>query len=206
MTFEKALWERGFFSIAGVDEAGRGAWAGPVAAGAVILPTDPNLLRVLDGAMDSKMMTPKERAELEPRIRSAAAACGVGMADNDEIDRIGILPATRLAMARAIAALSVSPDYLLIDYVQLPEQKIPQQSIKHGDALSLSIACGSILAKVSRDRWMREFAASEYPTYGFEKHKGYGTKMHQDALYQDGPCPIHRKTFRPIAPENPKLF
>ena len=138
MTFEKALWERGFFSIAGVDEAGRGAWAGPVAAGAVILPTDPNLLRVLDGAMDSKMMTPKERAELEPRIRSAAAACGVGMADNDEIDRIGILPATRLAMARAIAALSVSPDYLLIDYVQLPEQKIPQQSIKHGDALSLS--------------------------------------------------------------------
>lgn len=205
LDYEKALWEQGFFYIAGIDEAGRGAWAGPVSAGAVILPVDKQLLELLPGARDSKMMSPEAREKLYLSIKDVAVSWAVGEATHEEIDRIGILNATKLAMQRAIDDLEVSPQYLLVDYLRLPGQSIPQQGIKHGDMLSLSIACASIMAKVTRDHWMSQRAAARYPQYGFEKHKGYGTKLHQEALAKYGPCPIHRMTFRPLAVEE-KLF
>ncbi len=199
LEFEEALWKQGFFHIAGIDEAGRGCWAGPVAAGAVILPADPEILNTLKGARDSKMMTPAERERMYSVITEHALTWAVGEADNTEIDRVGILNATKNAMKRAIAALNPEPVHLLIDYVRLHDVTIPQTGIKHGDAVSLSIACASILAKVTRDRWMTETAARLYPEYGFDRHKGYGTKQHQAALAEYGPCPLHRLSFKPLA-------
>ena len=198
LEFEEALWKQGFFHIAGIDEAGRGCWAGPVTAGAVILPADAEMLSVLKGARDSKMMTPAERERMYSVITEHALTWAVGEADNAEIDRVGILNATKNAMKRAVAALDPEPVHLLIDYVRLHDVTIPQTGIKHGDAVSLSIACASILAKVTRDRWMTETAARLYPEYGFDCHKGYGTKQHQAALAEYGPCPLHRLSFKPL--------
>ncbi len=198
LDLEKALWEQGFFYIAGIDEAGRGAWAGPVMAGAVILPIDLDLLNIMDGVRDSKQMTPLERDRMAAIIMDQALCWSVGSADHQEIDQFGILPATRLAMERAIMDLSVKPQYLLLDYVWLPRQMTPQQSMPKGDIHSLSIASASILAKVFRDRWMTTEASEKYPVYGFDQHKGYGTQLHQSRLEEFGPCEIHRKTFHPI--------
>lgn len=205
MAFEQDLWQQGYSAVAGIDEAGRGAWAGPVSAGAVILPADDGILEKLQGVRDSKLMTPAEREAMFDVITANAATWAVGEADAAEIDRIGILNATKNAMKRAVEGLAVSPDHLLIDYVRLHDVTIPQIGIKHGDRLSLSIACASVLAKVTRDRYMRNTAAELYPQYQFEQHKGYGTKLHQEALSQYGPCPIHRRSFRPLA-DDLRLF
>lgn len=205
LEYEEALWKQGFFLVAGIDEAGRGCWAGPVTAGALILPADAAMLTVLKGARDSKMMTPDERERMFAVITGHALTWAVGEADNTEIDRVGILNATKNAMKRAIAALNPQPVRLLIDYVRLHDVTIPQTGIKHGDAVSLSIACASILAKVTRDRLMCETAARLYPQYGFERHKGYGTKLHREALEQYGPCPLHRLSFKPLA-DDLRLF
>ena len=205
LEFEEALWKQGFLKAAGIDEAGRGAWAGPVSAGAVILPADPTVLERLNGVRDSKLMTPEEREQMFDVIISNAAAWAVGEASNEEIDRLGILNATKTAMKRAVNGLGMVPDHLLIDYVRLHDVSIPQIGIAHGDMVSLSIAAASVMAKVTRDREM-EVLAEKYPAYGFEKHKGYGTKQHQDALARFGPAPIHRMSFKPIASEELKLF
>ena len=205
LQYELPLWQQSFLAVAGIDEAGRGCWAGPVTAGAVILPADPGILERLSGVRDSKLMTPAERDAVFSLIPGEARAWAVGEADSAEIDRLGILNATRLAMKRAIAALPLRPDHLLIDYVRLHDVTIPQIGIAHGDMVSLSIAAASVMAKVTRDREM-EALAEQYPEYGFEKHKGYGTKQHQEALARFGPCPIHRMTFKPLSSEELKLF
>ena len=205
LQYELPLWQQGFLAVAGIDEAGRGCWAGPVTAGAVILPADPGILERLSGVRDSKLMTPAERDAVFSLIPGEARAWAVGEADSAEIDRLGILNATRLAMKRAIAALPLRPDHLLIDYVRLHDVTIPQIGIAHGDMVSLSIAAASVMAKVTRDREM-EVLAEQYPEYGFEKHKGYGTKQHQEALARFGSCPIHRMTFKPLSSEELKLF
>ena len=205
LQYELSLWSSGFSAVAGIDEAGRGCWAGPVTAGAVILPADPGILERLSGVRDSKLMTPAERDAMFDLIPEVARAWATGEADNAEIDRLGILNATRLAMKRALAALAIRPDHLLIDYVRLHDVTIPQIGIAHGDMISLSIAAASIMAKVTRDRRM-EILAEQYPQYGFGKHKGYGTKQHQDALARFGPCPIHRMSFKPLASGELKLF
>ena len=194
---EQELWQRGFTRLAGIDEAGRGAWAGPVSAGAVILRPDPAVLELLNGVRDSKQMTPRSRAEWAVRIRETALAWGVGMADSEEIDAIGILPATRLAMRRALEKLSPAPQHLLIDALRLPGIALPQTALIHGDASALSIAAASVLAKTARDDLMEGMDAV-FPQYGFARHKGYGTRAHQTALSQHGPCPHHRRSFAPV--------
>jgi ribonuclease HII len=198
LDFELAFVQQGYVLIAGVDEVGRGALAGPVMAGAVLLPIDQlNLLDILDGVRDSKLCTPPERNELYDRIREIALAAEVGAATHAEIDQMGIGPATRVAMRRAIEQLQHTPQALLIDWVRLHEVKLPQVSIIKGDQRSLSIAAASILAKVTRDRLMVELDVN-YPGYGFARHKGYCTPGHQIALEKLGPCDIHRRSFDPI--------
>lgn len=176
--------------ICGVDEAGRGPLAGPVCAAAVILP--PHI--ELPGLNDSKKLTDKRRRELYPMIKEAAVAYGIGFATHEEIDEINILQATYLAMERAIAQLDILPEQLLIDGNRTKDFGIPTHTVVKGDSLSASIAAASVLAKVTRDDWMLR-AAVEYPQYGFEVHKGYGTKVHYEALTAFGASPIHRKTF-----------
>jgi len=192
--FEKAFWQGGFFGVAGIDEAGRGAWAGPVCAAAVILPPDPSLSRILNGVRDSKLMTPLRREYWAPRIHEIALAWGVGFASNEEIDTLGIVPATKLAARRALEALSQNPDYLLTDYLVFPELVIPQTALVKGDQRSLSVAAASVLAKTARDARLREVEL-EYPGYGFARHKGYGTRQHRAGIAQMGLCAIHRKSF-----------
>jgi ribonuclease HII len=198
LAFEKNFWTRGLEYLAGIDEAGRGAWAGPVVAGAVILPRVHRIdeLSALSGVRDSKLLSPAQREQLIEPIQRLARACATGLATHVEIDTLGIVPATRLAMCRAIQALSISPNALLIDAMKL-DLPLPQKSIIHGDQLSLSIACASILAKVTRDRLMVELDA-EYAAYGFARHKGYGTEAHQAALAKFGACRVHRVSFTPI--------
>jgi ribonuclease HII len=191
--FEQKLWRGGWKRIAGIDEAGRGAWAGPVCAAAVLLPAAPKLARNLAGVRDSKQMTPLEREVWAPRIQTAALAWGVGFASSQEIDSLGIVPATRLAATRALDQLF--PDYLLTDYLIFREIPLPQTGLVKGDCLSLSVAAASVLAKTARDALMRELDG-QYPGYGFARHKGYGTKMHQEAIHQLGLCEIHRKSFK----------
>ena len=205
LDYEEALWKQGFFAVAGIDEAGRGCLAGPVMAGAVILPAESGIAERLRGVRDSKLMTPAERDEMYDAVIREAAAWGAGEADNREIDRIGILNATKNAMKRAIGNLGMQPDHLLIDFVRLHDVTTPQIGLKHGDMLCLSIACASVIAKVTRDRWMQSEAARLYPQYGFATHKGYGTREHMEALRRYGPCPIHRMTFRPLS-EDLTLF
>ncbi len=199
LTLERRFRRRGFALIAGIDEAGRGAWAGPVVAAAVILPLDrPDLRKSLKGVNDSKQLTARQRERLYPVIRSVALAVGVGGAGPEEIDRDGIVPATRAAMERALAMLAVPPDALLIDAVDLRAiVDLPQHSLVRGDSISLSIAAASIVAKVSRDRMMVKLDAL-YPGYGFGKHKGYGTVVHQAALERLGVSETHRRSYRPI--------
>jgi ribonuclease HII len=199
LSIELELWQLGYRAIAGVDEAGRGAWAGPVAAAAAILPTDLRALASLLGQVDdSKRLTPAARDRMFDLIRAQAMAVGVGFGSVQEIEAFGILNATKAAMMRAIAGLAPQPDFVLIDYLSLRDLSCPQRGLVHGDALSLSIAAASIVAKVSRDRWMAEQEA-HYPGYDFGRHKGYGTEVHWAALERLGPCPLHRRTFRPVA-------
>ncbi len=198
LAYEKRLWDAGFRRVAGLDEAGRGAWAGPVVAAAVILPPDhPGLTRHLDGVRDSKTLTAARRETLWEVIRHHALTWAVGSALPAEIDDLGIVPATRKAMARALRALQLSPDYLLIDYLSLPEIAVPQTSLPKGDAHVLSIAAASIVAKVSRDQMMVDLDA-RFPKYGFRRHKGYGTEQHQAALATLGPSAVHRRSFAPL--------
>ncbi len=195
LSYEHRLWKNGLTYIAGMDEAGRGALAGPVAVGAVILPNKPHLLPILGGVRDSKQLTPLKRDQLAPRIKELALTWGIGFASSDEIDSLGIVPATRLAALRALESLSLFPSYLLTDFrLELPELDIPQTSIVKGDAKCLSIAAASILAKTTRDALMRELDL-QYPSYGLGKHKGYGTLLHRRALKRLGYSEIHRKTF-----------
>jgi len=195
---EMALYAEGYRHIAGLDEAGRGSWAGPVVAGAVILPIDqPDLSQQLEGVRDSKQLTPRQRERLYGIIVSAALAVGVGIVPQDKIDELGIVPATRQAMNLAIAELNPAPDFLLIDFLNLPGLSIPQKGIAGGDALSLSIATASIVAKVTRDRLMVELDA-RYPEYGFARHKGYGTRQHRESLARLGLSPVHRLSYAPM--------
>jgi ribonuclease HII len=195
---EMALYKQGYRLVAGLDEAGRGSWAGPVVAGAVVLPLDhAGLEQALDGVRDSKELDPLERERLYDVIQTKALAVGVGMVPPDRIDDLGIVPATKEAMALAIAQLHCPPDFLLVDFLRLPRLDYPQKSIAHGDALSLSIAAASIIAKVSRDRLMVELDG-RYPGYGFASHKGYGTPQHRAALDRRGPSPIHRFSYAPV--------
>lgn len=187
---EDALYAKGIQTICGVDEAGRGPLAGPVCAAAVILP--PHL--EIPGLNDSKKLTDKRRRELYPVILEKAVAYGIGFADHKEIDDVNILQATYLAMERAMAQMSIQPDIALIDGNRAKDFGLPVQTVVHGDSLSANIAAASILAKVTRDDAMLELA-ERYPQYGFEVHKGYGTKAHYEALAQHGPCLIHRMTF-----------
>ena len=195
--FEKQLWGQGFRVIAGLDEAGRGAWAGPVYAAAVALPNDDHVFRVLDGVRDSKQMTARQRARYEGCIKSVSIAWGVGSASEGEIDQLGIVPATCLAMQRAIDELVYPPNHLLIDYISMRDCACPQLSLPKGDCRSLSIAAASVLAKTARDAFMIAQDAN-YPGYGFARHKGYGTALHRAALKELGPTPFHRKSFKPI--------
>jgi ribonuclease HII len=195
LSFETSLWEAGFWPVAGIDEAGRGALAGPVAAAAVILPADPALGQGLAGVRDSKQMTPEGRAYWAVRIKETASAWGVGLASAEEIDALGILPATLLAARRALEALPLPPQHLLLDYIQLPGVTLPQLSLVKGDSRSLSIAAASVLAKTARDALLCELD-TRYPDYGFAAHKGYGTPRHCAALVRLGPCKIHRRSFK----------
>jgi ribonuclease HII len=198
LTYETRLWARGYGRVAGLDEAGRGAWAGPVVAAAVILPPDdPDLLRHLDGVRDSKQLAAGRREALLAVIVEHALAWGVGFVPPAEIDALGIVPATRRAMALALQALSPPAEYLLIDYVSLQDLALPQQSLPKGDTRVLSIAAASIVAKVSRDRMMVELDA-RLPGYGFARHKGYGTALHQAMLTALGPSSAHRRSFAPL--------
>ncbi len=192
--YERACREEGPRVICGVDEAGRGPLAGPVCAAAVILPPELDVEQTLPGLNDSKKLSDQKRRELFEKIRNCAVAYGIAYASQEEIDEINILQATFLAMGRAVDSLGLKPDVALVDGNRAPELGIPVQTIVKGDSLSASIAAASILAKVSRDDLMLRMA-EEYPRYGFEVHKGYGTKRHYAALSQFGPCPIHRRTF-----------
>ena len=193
---EDQLRQAGHALVAGIDEAGRGAWAGPVVAAAVIL--DHRKLDQLDGVNDSKQLSPRQREALYQLIVANCRAFGVGHGSVEEIDSIGIVPATRLAMMRAIEALSPQPNALIIDAVRLPKVNLPQSVFFFADSISLSVAAASIIAKVTRDRLMVELDA-HYPRYDFARHKGYGTRIHQVALQSIGPCDLHRKTFKPIS-------
>jgi ribonuclease HII len=195
---EARLIAAGYRCIAGVDEAGRGAWAGPVTAAAVVLPDHKSIARKLRGVDDSKRLRPDQRAQLRMRIEDAALAFCIGMASNDEIDQLGILPATRLAMMRAVAGLRMSPDALLIDAVRLPALALHQHAFNFADSISLSVAAASILAKTARDELMSELDA-EAPAYRFGLHKGYGTAAHRAVLTVHGVSRHHRRSYRPIA-------
>ena len=195
LAFEHRLWKGGLTHIAGLDEAGRGALAGPVAVGAVILPNQARLSSTLHGVRDSKQLTRLARERLAPRIQESALAWSVGFASADEIDSFGIVAATRLAALRSIASLSLTPSYLLTDFrLELPELDISQTSLVKGDARCLSIAAASVLAKTARDALMSELDL-QYPGYGLGKHKGYGTQFHCQAVKRLGSSAIHRKSF-----------
>lgn len=192
--FESEALNLGYRFIAGVDEAGRGPLAGPVVAAACLIPNG----IFLPGVDDSKKLTPKKRASLFEAIKSEPRIhYGVGVISSEEIDRVNIYQATILAMLAAINALKIPPDYLLVDGMQLPHPSIPVQKIIKGDAKSQSIAAASIIAKETRDALMDQYD-EQWPRYGFKKHKGYGTEMHMAALFEHGPCPIHRRSFEPV--------
>lgn len=191
--YEKKVREKGFSLIAGVDEAGRGPLAGPVVSAAVILPDG----FYASGLNDSKKLTPKKRDTFYQKIQAGATAIGIGVVDASEIDRINILQASLLSMAIAVNNLQPQPDFLLIDGKFTTKVKYPQKAIIKGDALSMSIAAASVMAKVTRDRIMTKYHAL-YPAYGFDKHKGYPTQEHREALKIHGCCPIHRKTFKGV--------
>ena len=201
LQFERQAWGQGVTRLAGVDEAGRGPLAGPVVAAAVVFDRvflEAEQYGCLGSVNDSKMLTESQREALYARITGGwPCVFRVGVAGTDEIDRLNILRATHLAMARALAAISPAPDFALVDGLPVPGLPCPSLSVVHGDGRSLSIAAASIIAKVTRDRMMMELH-QRYPEYGFARHKGYGTKVHLQALLELGPCPEHRRSFRPV--------
>ncbi len=190
LEFENLAYDKGYKSVCGVDEAGRGPLAGPVCAAAVILPQG----MILDGVNDSKKLTEKKREKLFDVITQSAVTYSIAFATVEEIEEINILNATMLAMKRAVEGLQVPADFAYIDGNRTPALSIPCEYIIKGDARSMSVAAASILAKVSRDRLLLEYAKL-YPEYRFEKHKGYGTKLHTDMIKEHGPCPVHRMSF-----------
>ncbi|MXY94642.1 MAG: ribonuclease HII [Caldilineaceae bacterium SB0670_bin_27] len=194
---ERQLWRAGFDRVAGLDEAGRGALAGPVVAGAVILQANTRRTGLWAEVQDSKLLSPPRREELSLRIQEQAAAWSLGEASAAEIDACGIAPATRLAMRRAVEALSPSPDHLLLDWVQLKSLNLPQLSFTKGDLHVVTIAAASILAKVHRDRLLCQLH-ERFPAYGFHSHKGYAARSHLAAIEKLGPCPAHRRSFSPL--------
>lgn len=193
--FEDAARARGQLLVAGVDEVGRGALCGPVVAGAVILGEGFDLA----GLDDSKRLTRRQRERLAVRIREGARAWAVGQADSAEIDRLNVLQATHLAMRRAVRGLGLRPDLLLVDALTIPKMTIPQEAIVKGDALSVSIAAASIVAKVARDAMMREWDR-QHPGYGLSRNMGYGSEAHREALHHLGPSAIHRRSFQGTQP------
>ncbi|MGH2543175.1 MAG: ribonuclease HII [Ardenticatenaceae bacterium] len=193
---EASLLAQGYSLVAGLDEVGRGPLAGPVVAGVVVLPPNPRG-RWVKQVRDSKQLSALQRERVLPYIQDAALAVEIGVSDSHEVDALGIVEATRLAMARALNSLALLPEFLLLDALSLPAVSIPQKAIIHGDALCLSIAAASIVAKVERDKMM-ECEDSTHPGYGFAQHKGYGTRAHFESLHRLGPCPIHRTSFSPI--------
>ena len=198
LVFEELTWELGFKHVAGVDEVGRGCLAGPVVAGACILDPAKELPK---GLNDSKQLTAKQRDEIAAELKENCLAYAIGSVTADEIDRINILEATKLAMRNAITALQPAADYLLIDALVLKGVGLQQRSIIKGDSISASIAAASILAKTYRDDLMNSYE-TEYPEYGFAEHVGYATRRHYDALRTHGPCAIHRKTFKGVLPKD----
>lgn len=190
LLYENEAYEKGYQYVCGVDEAGRGPLAGPVCAAAVILPKG----LIIDGVNDSKKLTEKKREALFDVICESALAYSIVFADVAEIEEVNILRATMNAMKRAVEGLDVKADFAYIDGNTMPPIEIDGECVVKGDAKSMSVACASILAKVSRDRLMLKYA-DVYPQYGFEKHKGYGTKLHTEALKEFGPCPVHRPSF-----------
>lgn len=194
---ERSLWDLGYGLVAGLDEAGRGAWAGPVVAAAVIFPHFPEIPPALYDVRDSKLLTPHQRERCYEAILAYALAWAVGRSSAEEIDEYGIAPATRLAMMRAVAGLSLTPRFLLIDAMRLEMLNIPQRSLIKGDRQCLTIAAASILAKVTRDHEMVLLDAA-LPQYGFAQHKGYGTPQHRAALRVWGPSTEHRHSFAPL--------
>jgi ribonuclease HII len=198
LKLERALQEQGHRVIAGVDEVGRGSWAGPLVAAAVVLPLHlPKVRHFLRGVRDSKQLSAEEREHVLKRILRVSSAIGIGWCTHHVIDTEGLTIANRRAMERAIAGLKIRPDCLLIDHLALPNCGLPQTCIAKGDSRSVSIASASIVAKVIRDRWMTKYEA-RLPGYGFGQHKGYGTKEHRLALLERGPSPIHRTSWRPF--------
>ena len=196
--YEKRLAREGFTCIAGVGEVGRGAWAGPLVAAAVVLPLRPRI----HGIDDSKQLTRLQRERAAQKIIARAVCYAVGVVSHEELDSIGVAAANALAMVRAVEGLSTQPDHVLPDYVlidafTLRALHIPQASIKHGDALIYSIAAASIIAKVHRDKLMNEYH-EQFPQYGFHSNKGYGTAAHQKALATHGLTPVHRMSFQPM--------
>ncbi len=193
---ELLMLERGLWPVVGVDEAGRGALAGPVVAGAVVADWSSDISWCHD-VRDSKELSPAAREQLYGLIMAHAQSAAVGVVGSEVIDKIGIVGATRKAMYAAIRGLSVRPRAALIDWMVVPQLHIPQEGIVRGDSLCFSIACASIIAKVTRDRLMVEFD-SQYPEYGFRNNKGYATAHHMERLFELGACPIHRTTFQPV--------
>ena len=195
---ESDLWARGYRWVAGMDEAGRGSWAGPVVAAFVVLPPQAqDLTDRLRRVRDSKLLSPQVREACYEMIADYALSYGVGVVPAGEIDRTGIVAATRMAMRLAVETAKATPDYLLIDSLLLPDLQVGQYAMPKGDRYCLSIAAASIIAKVTRDRGMVS-EDRKYPGYGFAQHKGYGTRQHHAALRAMGPTPLHRQTFRPI--------
>ena len=194
---ELSLYAQGYHLIAGIDEVGRGALAGDVVAAAVILPSDVGVIHRLRGVRDSKQLLPRQRSILCTVIQAEALSIGLGRVSAEEIDRLGIVAATRRAMMLAVADLHIQPDYLLIDAIRLPDLAIPQKAIIKGDVRCLSIAAASVVAKVTRDAWMSELD-SQYPGYGLAHNKGYGTLFHRQALQRLRPSPIHRRSYAPV--------
>ncbi|OJX40570.1 MAG: ribonuclease HII [Chloroflexi bacterium 44-23] len=195
--FEFELNKKVSCRVAGLDEAGRGAWAGPVSAAVVILPLNSNICELLSGVRDSKQISASKRNYWAEKIKEIALAWAIGFSTQEEIDATGIIAATRCAMTRALTKAANSSDHLLIDALLLPQVDNPQTALIKGDQRSLSIAAASILAKTARDHWMQE-TDQLYPQYGFSSHKGYGTGRHQQALAKFGPCPLHRMSFKPL--------
>lgn len=191
--FERAAHQRGYQSVAGIDEAGRGPLAGPVVSAAVILPSEFNL----PGLTDSKRLTARQRESLYPLIRSQAVAVGIGLASAADVDHYNVLQATLRSMQQAVTRLNCGADYLLIDGISRIQTSLPQETLKKGDSRSISISAASVIAKVVRDRIMLAYD-KHYPEYGFAGHKGYGSAAHMQAIARCGPSPLHRKTFRGV--------
>ena len=195
---EMALLSQGYRFIAGLDEAGRGAWAGPVVAAVVILPLDRiDLSQALTGLNDSKKLSPDKRAQFFELLQTTALAAAVGLAPAAIVDELNVVGATRYAMQQALEELSLTPDYLLLDHLNLPAINLPQAAFPKADQISLTVAAASVIAKVTRDRLMIEYN-QEHPGYAFDRHKGYGTQIHRAALATHGPCPLHRLSYDPI--------